>query len=56
MKSRARTKAGKQMFVGKVMGRFKRGNLRSGGGGKIKSRSQAIAAALNMAGLGRRKR
>lgn len=32
-----------------VMSEFKRGTLRSGGGGKVKSRKQAVAIALSEA-------
>jgi Family of unknown function (DUF6496) len=35
---------------GRVMHEFKHGELKSGGGGKVKSRRQAIAIALNEAG------
>lgn len=46
--------------VGKVMGEYKRGTLRSGKPGpgkgpKVKSRKQAIAIALSEAGKARRK-
>jgi len=37
-----------------VMGEFKRGTLRSGGGEHVKSRAQAIAIALSEARKGRR--
>jgi len=52
-KSRARTKAGKQRAVGREMHKFKTGSLRSGSGGKVRSRSQAIAIAMSQAGLSR---
>jgi hypothetical protein len=55
-KSHARTKAGKQRFVGKEMHRFKVGSLRSGSGRKVTSRKQAVAIALHQAGLSRRRR
>jgi hypothetical protein len=40
--------------VGKVMGEYKRGTLRSGKGAKVKSRKQAIAIALSEAGKSRK--
>lgn len=44
-------KAAKQAKVGKVMGEFKRGTLHSGKGGPVvKSRKQAVAVALSVAG------
>ena len=44
------TKAQKK--VGKVMGEYKEGTLHSGKGGKVvKSRTQAVAIALNSAGV-----
>jgi hypothetical protein len=55
-RTRARTKAGKQRFVGKEMHRFKVGSLKSGSGRKVRSRQQAIAIALSQAGLARRRR
>jgi hypothetical protein len=55
-RTRARTKAGKQRFVGKEMHRFKVGSLKSGSGRKVTSRKQAIAISLSQAGLSRRKR
>lgn len=35
--------------IGKVLGEFKRGTLRSGSGAKVKSRKQAVAIALSEA-------
>lgn len=35
--------------VEKVMGEYKRGKLKSGSGGKVKSRKQAVAIALSEA-------
>ena len=56
-KTRAKTKAGKQRKVAKVMGEFKKGKLRSGRGRKpVRSRKQAIAIALSEAGLSKKKR
>ena len=44
-----------QRIVGRVMREFKEGQLESGGdGGKVKSRKQAIAIALNEAGASNR--
>ena len=36
--------------VKKVMGEYKRGTLKSGSGGKVKSRRQAVAIAMSEAG------
>lgn len=52
-KSRARTKAGKQRAVGREMHKFKAGTLKSGSGGKVRSRKQAVAIALSQAELAR---
>lgn len=52
-KSRARTMAGKRRAVGREMHKFKIGTLRSGSGGRVRSRQQAIAIALSQAGLAR---
>ncbi len=43
------TKRNKKSKVEKVMGEFKDGNLKSGPGGKVKSRKQAIAIGLSEA-------
>jgi ribosomal protein L21E len=49
------TKAG-QKKVGKVMGEYKEGTLHSGKGGKVvKSKDQAIAIALSVAGKAKKK-
>ena len=55
-KTKAKTKTGKRAKVKKVMHEFKKGKLRSGSkaGPKVKSREQAVAIALNEAGMGRR--
>jgi hypothetical protein len=37
--------------VGKVMGEFKRGSLKSSSGKKVRGRKQAIAIALSEAGM-----
>ena len=49
------TKTGKQAKVGKVMGEFKSGKLRSGSksGPKVKNPKQAKAIAMSEAGMGR---
>jgi hypothetical protein len=51
--SAARSKAGKrgagERKVGKVMGEYKRGTLRSSSGRKVRRRKQAVAIALNEA-------
>lgn len=57
-RAKPKTKAGKQNKVADVMHEFKTGALRSGSksGPKVKKRKQAIAIALNQAGLSKRKR
>ena len=50
------TKAGKQRKVGKVLGEFKEGTLKSSSGKKVTNRKQAIAISLSEAGLARKKR
>lgn len=42
--------------VGKVLGEFKGGKLKSSSGQKVTSRKQAIAISLSEAGLARKKR
>jgi hypothetical protein len=42
--------------VKKVMKEHKRGSLRSGSGGKVKSRKQAIAIAMSESGQSRKRR
>ena len=57
-----RTKAGKSRKIHTVMSEFKRGQLKSGTGrrgkkgGRVKSRKQAIAIALKMAGKSKSRR
>ena len=46
----ARTSPSQRKTTGRVMHEFKHGELKSGRGGKVKSRRQAIAIALNEAG------
>ena len=47
----------KQAKVKKVMKEFKEGKLKAGGSGKkVKNRKQAIAIALNEAGISKKKR
>ena len=55
-KSRAKTKAGRQRKVAKVLGEFKAGQLRSSSGAKVTNRKQAIAIGLSEAGLSRPKK
>ena len=45
------TKNQKEAKVAKVMGEFKEGKLRSGSGGKVTDRKQAIAIAMDEAGM-----
>ena len=55
-KRKARTPKGtpaQQAKVGLVMGEFKAGTLKSSSGQKVRSRNQAIAIALSVAGLSR---
>ena len=49
-----KTKAVKKMK--KVMGSFKKGSLKSGKGGKVTSRKQAIAIGMSEAGISRKKK
>jgi len=42
--------------IGKVMGEYKRGKLKSSSGGKVKSRVQAVAIAMSEAGRSMPKR
>ncbi len=42
--------------VRRVLSEFKRGTLRSGSGTKVKKRKQAVAIALNEAGLSKKKK
>ncbi|MGD9649676.1 MAG: DUF6496 domain-containing protein [Dongiaceae bacterium] len=49
-KAKPKTKAGKQRKVHKVMHEYKHGQLKSGKGGKVRSRKQAIAIALSESG------
>ena len=57
MKSKPKTKAGKQAKAHKVMHEFKHGELHSGSksGPKVKSRKQAIAIAMSESGQGNRR-
>ena len=45
-----------QAKVGKVMGEFKNGTLRSSSGAKVKKRKQAVAIAMSEAGMAKKKR
>ena len=49
-----RTKAGKKAKVHKVMKEFSHGELKSGHGGKVKSRAQAVAIAMHESGQSRK--
>lgn len=49
------TKKGKQKKVGKVLGEFKRGALKSSSGKKVTNPKQAVAIGLSEAGLSRKK-
>ena len=53
-----KTKAGKLRKIHTVLSEFKRGKLKSGSkkGPKIKSRRQAIAVALKMAGMSKKRK
>jgi Family of unknown function (DUF6496) len=42
--------------VGKVMREYKRGQLKSGGRGRVKSRRQAVAIAMSESGQSRNRR
>jgi hypothetical protein len=42
--------------VGKVMGEYKRGTLKSGSGAPVKSRKQAVAIAMSEAGMAKKKK
>jgi Family of unknown function (DUF6496) len=46
----AKPTARQRRIEGRVMHEFKHGELKSGKGGKVKSRKQAVAIALNEAG------
>lgn len=52
--AKKQTKAQKK--VGKVMGEFKSGELKSSSGKKVKSRDQAIAIAMSEAGMSKKKK
>lgn len=54
-KRKPKTKAGKRRKMGKVMGEYKRGTLRSSSGQKVTSRKQAIAIGLSESGQSRRR-
>jgi hypothetical protein len=49
-KHHPRTKAGKTAKVGKVLGEFRRGKLRSSSGAKVVKRRQAVAIAMSASG------
>lgn len=50
------TKTGKQRKVRKVLREFKKGQLTSSSGGRVKSRKQAIAIGLSEAGLSNKRK
>lgn len=50
-----KTKAAKQAKVEKIMGEWKRGDLRSSSGQPVTSNEQAIAIALHATGQARKK-
>lgn len=52
----AKTKSGRKRKVGKVMGEYKRGKLKSGSGRRVKSRRQAVAIAMSESGQSRRRK
>jgi hypothetical protein len=54
-KSVPKTKAGKRAKVGRVLGEFSDGDLRSSSGKKVRSRKQALAIALSEAGMSKKK-
>lgn len=55
-KRKPKTKAGKRRKMGKVMGEYKRGTLRSSSGRKVTSRKQAIAIGLSESGQSRKQK
>lgn len=55
-KRKPKTKAGKRRKMGKVMGEYKRGTLKSSSGRKVTKRSQAVAIGLSESGQSRKKR
>ena len=42
--------------IHKVMSEFKKGTLKSGSGGKVKNRRQAVAIAMSEAGMSKKKK
>jgi len=54
-KTKAKTKAGKQRKVSRVLSEFKAGKLESSSGRKVAGRKQAVAIALSEAGLSKPK-
>ena len=45
-----------QKKIGKVMGEYKRGTLRSSSGKKVTKRKQAVAIAMSEAGMAKKKK
>jgi len=56
MRRKPTTKAGKQAKAHKVMREYKQGKLRSGSGGKVTSRRQAVAIAMSESGQSRKRK
>lgn len=52
----ATKKSKKDKKVEKVMGEYKRGELKSGSGATVKSRKQAVAIAMSEAGMSKKKK
>lgn len=52
----ATKKSKKDKKVEKVMGEYKRGELKSGSGAKVTSKKQAVAIAMSEAGMSKKKK
>lgn len=55
-RKKPKTASARHKKLGKVLHEFKQGKLKSGGGGRVKSRKQAIAIAMSEAGMARKSR